>query len=66
MRFLHRKRKYADRKEAAEREVRVSRTRLEVTRREVAEPLAGTGRHNKFAEMIRSSVIDGYRQRGSA
>jgi len=37
-----------------------SRERLEAVRRDVVEPLAEAGRRNRFADMIRLSLLEGH------
>lgn len=52
------------RAEAAEQEKNLSGKRLEHAQRDVINPLREAGRRNQFADMIRSSLLEGHeRQR---
>jgi hypothetical protein len=55
----------AERVAAAEREVELSRQRLNETRENVVEPLRAAAAHNNFAELIRASLVQGHRGGGS-
>jgi aspartate/tyrosine/aromatic aminotransferase len=55
----------AERVAAAEREVELSRQRLNETRENVVEPLQAAAAHNNFAELIRASLVQGYRDGGA-
>ena len=54
----------ADQLAAAEREVELSRRRLDETRENVAKPLQAHAAHNSFAELIAASLAQG-RRRGN-
>jgi hypothetical protein len=58
-----RRRKFDERVSAAEGEVKLSRRRLEATRKNIVEPVVREGRRNQFAEIIRASLVNGYRSR---
>lgn len=45
---------------AAEQEKNLSGQRLEQVRREITGPLHAAGKRNRFADMIRSSLMEGY------
>jgi hypothetical protein len=58
---MRRRHQAADAKAAAARqEVQVSRDRLERIRADVIQPLREAGEHNRFAEMIRQSLMEGH------
>ena len=52
----------AERLAAAQREVDLSRERLDETRENVVKPLRRAAEHNQFAELIRQSLIEGRRR----
>jgi hypothetical protein len=57
------RREAAERSDEAAREVELSRWRLDETRRKVVEPLRAAGDRNQFADLIRTSLINGHRRR---
>jgi hypothetical protein len=52
----------ADRLAAAEREVELSRRRLQDTHENVVKPLQAYAAHNSFAEIIAQSLAQGHRR----
>ena len=54
----------ADRLAAAEREVEISRERLNETRENVVKPLKAAAAHNNFAAIIAASLAQGRRNGG--
>jgi hypothetical protein len=54
----------ADRLAAAEREVELSRQRLQDTHEKIVEPLKAYAAHNSFADLIAQSLTRGRRGNG--
>ena len=54
----------ADRLSSAEREVELSRQRLQDTHERVVKPLQAYAEHNQFADLIAQSLTQGRHRRG--